>query len=198
MSSDVQRSQGAPSVARRLRDRFLELLPVRLANLSAEGLHCEPGVVVKSSGRLRLGKNVVLQRGCLLHCGGRDWSNYEGSIELGDHVVVGPHCVLYGAGTIKVGTHTHFGPGSMVMAQSGNPDSVNRQSIRPGHVNEPVVIGKGVWIGAGAVVLGGTTLGDNCTVGPNSVVAGHFEPGTTIIGNPGRAARRRDPPGQRD
>jgi acetyltransferase-like isoleucine patch superfamily enzyme len=198
MNSDIQKRQCAPSVARRLTDLFLELLPVRLVKFSAEGLRCEPGVVVKSSGRLRLGKNVVLQRGCLLHCGGRDWSDYKGSIDLGDHVVVGPHCVLYGAGTITVGTHTHFGPGSMVMAQSGDPDSMNRQSNRPGHVNEPVAIGKGVWIGAGAVILGGTTLGDNCTVGPNSVVAGHFEPGTTVIGNPGRSARRQNQSNQRN
>lgn len=198
MSIDSLRRLAVPSVAHKLTNFILDLLPVRLAKLSARGLRCEPGAVVKSSGRLQLGKHVVLQRGCLLHCGGRDWSDYEGSIALGDYVVVGPHCVLYGAGTITVGAHTHFGPGSMVMAQSGNPHSENRQSTRPGHVNQPVAIGKGVWIGAGAVILGGTTLGDNCTVGPNTVVAGHFEPGTTVIGNPGRAARRQDQPSPRN
>jgi maltose O-acetyltransferase len=56
-----------------------------------------------------------------------------------------------------------------------------------------VVLGSGVWIGAGAVILGGTTLGNNCTVGPNSVVMGNYPAGTSLIGNPARAVlRRRD------
>ena len=44
----------------------------------------------------------------------------------------------------------------------------------------------GVWVGAGAVILGNSTLGDNCVVGPNSVVSGDYPAGTTLIGNPAR------------
>ena len=170
---------------------ILELLPVRLAKLSAKGLRCEPGVVVKTPKLLKLGKNVVLQRRAILHCGGRDWSDYKGGIDLGDNVVVGPGCVLYGAGTIRVGEYSHFGPCSMVMTQSGNAHSSTRRSATPGHIVEPVVLGSGVWIGAGAVILGGTTLGNNCTVGPNSVVMGSYPAGTSLIGNPARAVLRR-------
>ena len=35
----------------------------------------------------------------------------------------------------------------------------------------------------------GSTLGDGCTIGPNSVVKGNYGPGTTLIGNPARAVR---------
>lgn len=180
-----------PSPGQRIVEMVLEVLPLRLAKLSATGLLCERRVTVKTPTRLSLGRNVVLQRGSLLHCGGRVWSDYKGAIELGNHVVVGPACVLYGAGTIRVGDYTHFGPGSMVMTQTGNVGSPTRQSPVPGHVVEPVVIGSGVWIGAGAIILGGTVLGDDCIVGPNSVVAGEYGPGTTLIGNPARVVRIR-------
>ncbi len=166
-------------------------MPVRLAKLSARGLTCEPGVTVKSPSRLALGRNVVLQRYALLHCGGKAWSDYRGGIELDDHVVIGPGCVLYGAGTIRIGAYSHLGPGAKIMAQRGDSNSRSRQSTSPGHVNEPVLIGRGVWIGAGAVILGDTVLGDDCTVAPNSVVAGHYDAGTTLLGNPARVVRRR-------
>lgn len=175
----------------RIAERLRELLPTRLSMLFAPGFSSEPGVVIKTPSRLRLGRGVVLQRRALLHCGGRAWCDYGGGIALGDHVVVGPDCILYGAGQITVGDYTHFGPGSMVMAQAGDADGVNRQSTEPARFNHPVVIGKGVWVGAGAVILGNSVLGDNCVVGPNSVVAGEYESGTTLIGNPARVVRRR-------
>jgi acetyltransferase-like isoleucine patch superfamily enzyme len=175
----------------RIVDALLELLPARFTKLSASGFSCEPGVVVKTPSRLKVGKGVVLQRRALLHCGGKAWCGYRGGISLADHVVVGPNCILYGAGHIDVGEYTHFGPGAMVMAQAGDPDSMERQTTEPGRANDPVTIGKGVWVGAGAVILGNTVLGDNCVVGPNSVLSGHYEAGTTLIGNPARAVRRR-------
>lgn len=193
MSTDNAGSSHAPSIGRRLADAFLERLPARFAKLSATGFSCEPGVVIKTPSRLKLGKNVVLQRRALLHCGGKVWCDYQGGITLGDNVVVGPNCTIYGAGLITVGDYTHFGPGSMVMAQAGNADAADRQTTEPGRLNDPVAIGKGAWIGAGAVILGNTVLGDNCVVGPNSVVSGEYEAGSTLIGNPARVVQRRAP-----
>ncbi len=172
-------------------EALLEVLPVQLAKFSAKGLRCERFVKVKTPSRLKLGRGVVLQRSSTLHCGGKSWSGYQGGIELGDYVVVGPLCILYGATTIRVGDYTHFGPGSMVMTQAGNANSNTRRSTTPGHVVEPVTIGSGVWIGAGAIILGGTVLGDDCIVGPNSVVSGEYGRGTSLIGNPARVAHVR-------
>ncbi len=39
------------------------------------------------------------------------YSPKEGEIVLGDHVVIGPGCILYGAGGIFMGEYTHLGPG---------------------------------------------------------------------------------------
>ena len=189
--SDITSTGQAPGLGNRLLEMLRELVPARLAMLGASGFGCEPGVVIKSPSRLHLGRNVVLQRRALLHCGGKDWCDYGGGIELRDGVVIGPACTLYGAGTIRIGEFSHLGPGAMIMAQAGDVRSADRLTDRPGHRNEPVVIGKGVWIGAGAVILGNTTLGDNCVVGPNSVVSGDYPADTTLIGNPARAIQRR-------
>lgn len=191
MKTNISPKGQAPGTASRVLELLRELIPARLAMLGANGFGCEPGVIIKSPSRLQLGRNVVLQRRALLHCGGKDWCDYGGGIELGDGVVIGPGCVLYGAGTIRIGDYSHLGPGAMIMAQAGDVTSVDRMTNRPGHRNEPVQIGNGVWIGAGAVILGNTSLGDNCVVGPNSVVSGDYPGGTTLIGNPARAIQRR-------
>lgn len=187
-----RRDGEVPGLVSRIFDRMRERLPARLAKLGAAGLVCEPGVVLKTPSRLSLGQGVVIQRQAILHCGGRVWSNYRGRIALGNHVVIGPGCCLYGAGTINVDDYTHFGPGSMVMTQSGNVASDARLSIAPEYLFKGVKIGKGVWVGAGAVILGGTSLGDHSIVGPNSVVKGTYQAGTTLVGNPARVMMQRD------
>jgi serine O-acetyltransferase len=50
-------------------------------------------------------------------------------------------------------------------------------------------IGDNVFIGAGARVLGGITLGDDAKVGANAVVLHDVAPGDTVVGIPARSIR---------
>lgn len=54
-------------------------------------------------------------------------------------------------------------------------------------------IGEGCFIGYGAVILAGTTLGKHCIVGSNSVVRGVFPDYSVIVGAPGRTVKRYNP-----
>src|SRR5262245_52970449 len=47
------------------------------------------GARIVNLDRLQLGQGVVVQSGCLLHCGGLDWSDQQGSIRLGRQTYVG-------------------------------------------------------------------------------------------------------------
>jgi maltose O-acetyltransferase len=53
----------------------------------------------------------------------------------------------------------------------------------------PVSIGRRVFLGAGAIVLPGVTIGDDAIVGAGSVVRGDVAPGTVVAGNPARVIR---------
>lgn len=181
---------------KQVKSRLRELLPLYLLKLRAPGFLYESNVQIKSPNLLQLGRNVSIQKDSILHCGGKKWCNFNGRIVLGDSVVIGPKCVLYGSGEIYVGAYTHVGPGVIIASLSGLP-SDNRLSPTPDLLFGPVKIGKGCWIGAGAVVLNNTTLGDNCTVGPNSVVKGHYAANTILIGNPARISAHSDKRDQR-
>jgi maltose O-acetyltransferase len=50
----------------------------------------------------------------------------------------------------------------------------------------PVRIGCDVWIGGGAIILPGVTIGDGAVVGAGSVVTRDVDAGVTVAGNPAR------------
>lgn len=57
---------------------------------------------------------------------------------------------------------------------------------------KPVSIGNGVWIGEGAAIMPGVTLGNGCIVGTNAVVTHSFPDGCIIAGIPAKVIKRWD------
>jgi serine O-acetyltransferase len=55
-------------------------------------------------------------------------------------------------------------------------------------------LGDGVFIGAGAKVLGAITIGDGARVGANAVVVHDVPPHSTVVGVPARIVRTGNPP----
>ena len=172
-------------------DRFEELSGSYRLRLYLGGVTVAPRAQIKSPSRFRAGRGVVVQAGALVHCGGKSWSQGLGHVLLAEDTVIGPNCVLYGAGGIHIGRYTHLGPGVMLMSQSGL-HGPGRLSPTPTHQFAPIHIGEGCWIGAGAVVLGGARLGRCVTVAPNSVVAGDIADNAVVVGNPGRVMLHND------
>ena len=140
---------------------------------------------IKSPSRLISSRNISIQKGVILHCGGKVWSNYLGYIQLGHDVKIGPYCVIYGAGCVEIGNYVHLGPGVKIMSQSGKHDN-SRLTHSPNYTLSEVSIGEGSWIGTNAVILGGTQIGRCVSIAPNSVVSGIIPDYAVVAGNPGR------------
>jgi maltose O-acetyltransferase len=82
---------------------------------------------------------------------------------------------------IKIDDHAGLSPGVIVMAHDA---SMKRHM---GHTRiGRVVIGKRVFVGAGAIILPGTWIGDDSIVGAGSVVRGGVPPGSMVVGNPAK------------
>ena len=61
--------------------------------------------------------------------------------------------------------------------------AVRRSGLESGR---PIRIGSNVWIGGGAIVLPGVTIGDDAVIGAGSVVTRDVSAGAVVVGNPAR------------
>lgn len=88
---------------------------------------------------------------------------------------------------IFVGDSVMFGP-NVVVATAGHPiDPELRRKVA--QFNVPVRIGSNVWIGAGAILLPGVTVGENSVIGAGSVVTHDIPSNVVAVGNPCRVLR---------
>lgn len=60
-----------------------------------------------------------------------------------------------------------------------------------GYSKGDVIIGNDVWIGYGAIILSGVTIGDGAVIGARSVVTKNVEPYTVVVGSPARPVKKR-------
>ena len=89
---------------------------------------------------------------------------------------------------IYVGDYTMFGP-NVTVATAGHPilPELREQVYQ---YNALVHIGRNYWIGAGAIILPGITIGDNVVVGADSVVTKDIPDNVVAVGNPCKVLRK--------
>lgn len=149
----------------------------------------EQGVDLIRPERLTLGRNVSFHRGAVIHCGGLDWSHGEGGIAIGDDSVISAHCVLFGAGHIRIGRGFDCGPGTMIFSSRSDFEANAGGELPRRHVFAPVTIGDFVTVFAGCIIGPGVTIGDGAAIGAGSVVLGDIEPHALYAGSPARRVR---------
>ena len=88
---------------------------------------------------------------------------------------------------IYVGDYTLFAP-NVVVATAGHPIDPELRA-RGLQYNAAVHIGKNCWIGTGALIMPGVTIGDNTVIGAGSVVTRDIPSGVVAVGNPCRVMR---------
>jgi maltose O-acetyltransferase len=127
--------------------------------------HVGEGAVVKPSLRCDYGCNVSI--------GARTFINYD--------------CVLLDCNRITIGEEVQIAPGVHIYTATHPLDAATRRSGLEYAL--PVTIGGGVWLGGGAIVCPGVTIGENTVVGAGSVVTRSLPANVLAAGNPCRVIR---------
>lgn len=107
-------------------------------------------------------------------------------VKIGKGVVIMYNCLMMAAGTITIEDDVQVA--ANVQLISNNHDIHDRKIL----VCKPVVLKKKCWIGAGASILPGITVGENAIVGAGSVVTKDVEANTIVAGNPAKVIKRID------
>jgi acetyltransferase-like isoleucine patch superfamily enzyme len=96
-------------------------------------------------------------------------------------------CVLCAAKSIQIGEGTNIGSGALLLdTDFHHPTGQWEWGTAPGRGARPIRIGRGVFIGARAIVLKGVTIGERAVVGAGAVVTKPVPPRHFAVGNPAR------------
>jgi len=95
--------------------------------------------------------------------------DYGRHIKIGARFFANFNCVILDSAQVTIGDDVLFGPGVHIYTVDHPRDAEERS--KGVCFAKPVTIGNGVWIGGGAKILPGVTIGDGVIVPANSVVA---------------------------
>ena len=106
----------------------------------------------------------------------------SGNLIVGDNVRLND-AMIDATSRVEIGNNAFFGPGVRLLT-AGHPVDrfdLERQRLI---VSKPITIGRGVFIGTDAILLGGVTVGDHAVVGAGAVVTRDVPPFSVVAGNP--------------
>lgn len=119
------------------------------------------------------------------------------NIYIADNVFIGHYGILDGTGCLKIGAGTHVSAWVGIFTHSshiairlyGDHYQEISENEKIGFCIKPVNIGKYVFIGAGARILPGVSIGDGALVASGSVVRNNIPPFKMVTGNPAEVVR---------
>jgi maltose O-acetyltransferase len=131
--------------------------------------------------------------GKLFGAGGEDvwmqppfFCDYGTNIFLGKKCFFNFNCVVLDVCRVTIGEHTLFGPAVQIYTATHPFDAKLR---RKQEFSKPVQIGSDVWVGGGAIICPGVTIGSRSVIGAGSVVTRDIPDDVFAAGNPCRVIR---------
>ena len=112
------------------------------------------------------------------------YCDYGYNIRLGRGVFLNFNCIILDVVAVTIGDFTQIGTGVQILTPDHPRDPAQRRAGL--EFGRPIHIGRNVWIGGGALIMPGVTIGDDAIVGAGSVVTRDIPAGATAFGNPAR------------
>lgn len=117
--------------------------------------------------------------------------DYGSNLRLGKKVYFNFNCVVLDVAQVTIGDNTLIGPGVQILTATHPLDAAERRSGL--EAAKPISIGTDVWIGGGAILCPGVSIGDRSVIGAGSVVTRDVPPDVVVAGNPARVLRTLPP-----
>jgi acetyltransferase-like isoleucine patch superfamily enzyme len=119
---------------------------------------------------------------------------HEGEVSIGAKTVIGQECTISAYQHISLGRECILADRVMLIDFDHGVTEVERPIRLQGIYKRDVRIAHNVWIGYGACVLRGVSVGENSIVGTNSVVTKDVPANAVVAGVPAQLLRMREAP----
>jgi acetyltransferase-like isoleucine patch superfamily enzyme len=142
---------------------------------------------IEPRGQIRFGRFVWIGDGTKIRC-------HEGVVEIGEKTVMGQECTISAYQRVRIGEQCVIADRAMFIDFDHGMVEVERPIRMQGIYKRDVEVGNNVWIGYGACILRGVSVGDNAVIGTNSVVTKDVPANAIVGGAPARIIRMREAP----
>jgi acetyltransferase-like isoleucine patch superfamily enzyme len=142
---------------------------------------------IEPRGQIRFGRFVWIGDQTKIRC-------HEGVVEIGAKTVMGQECTISAYQRVRIGEQCVIADRAMFIDFDHGVVEVERPIRRQGIYKRDVEVGNNVWIGYGACILRGVSVGDNSVIGTNAVVAKDVPANAIVGGVPARIIRMREAP----
>jgi maltose O-acetyltransferase len=116
------------------------------------------------------------------------YCDYGRHITMGRDVYFNFNCIVLDVAPVKIGDQTLFGPNVQIYTATHPLDWRERAS--GAEFAKPIAIGSNVWVGGGAILCPGITIGDRTVIGAGSVVTKNIPSAVFAAGNPCTVIRK--------
>jgi acetyltransferase-like isoleucine patch superfamily enzyme len=170
--------------------------PVPDAVEFGEGFYCETAQIFrhflsKLNPAVTIGKHVSCYAGCSFAIGVNgtasigDYTLLNGALVMAEErIEIGSYCIIsWNVGIADSDFHP-ISPAARLQDSLAMAPYLDDRPERPKIRTAPVIIEDNVWIGMGAIILKGVTIGKNSIVGAGAVVSRSVPPNTIVAGNP--------------
>jgi acetyltransferase-like isoleucine patch superfamily enzyme len=145
--------------------------------------------------KLEIGRRATLRIGRWAWIGqGGKIRVHEGEVSIGAKTVIGQECTISAFQRVSIGRECILADRVMLIDFDHGVTEVERPIRLQGIYKRDVSVGHNVWMGYGACVLRGVSIGENSVVGTSSVVTTDFPANSVLAGAPARMIRTREAP----
>lgn len=128
-------------------------------------------------------------------------SSHHGKIQIGNHCLVGPKCVIGAVDSVILGNYVRLSNNVIMIDNNNHPVNPIDRKIMNGEdysspyrtwayaVSKPIVIHDNVWIGRNSIINKGVTIGENSIVAAGSIVTKDVPANSIVAGNPAKVVK---------
>lgn len=148
-----------------------------------------PGVKLEigRGATLRVGRWAWIGHGCKIRV-------HEGEVSIGAKTVIGQECTISAFQHVSIGRECIIADRVMLIDFDHGVTETERPVRLQGIYKRDVHVAHNVWIGYGACVLRGASIGENAIVGTSAVVTRPVPANAVVAGVPARVIRMREQP----
>lgn len=161
----------------------------RLARFGAGAILVSPRAI-RGGHKIVIGDGCLVWPGCTLSVERSSWDVEGPLLTLGTGAVLQSNVTITCAERVTVDDYAAIGANTLISDNDhtidGSAESILSSPIR----TAPVRVGRGAWVGNNVAILRGSSIGDYCVIGANSVVRGDVPPYSIAVGAPARVVGR--------